>query len=158
MHLSSWCVGYISMAQVQFFTFACNPFPLLAQKSPSVVWLCAGLMTCANTLSETAITRKLGCSASCMMAAEDTHCISARRGSGSHQWGSCDLANRSSESEPKPHPPSPWWGPVCQQRQVPLQKRLLSPGWSCGLPSWGCFTSELRAQERQYWLIFLLVV
>lgn len=24
---SCWCVGYISMPRVQFFTFACNPFP-----------------------------------------------------------------------------------------------------------------------------------
>ncbi|CAB1432535.1 unnamed protein product [Pleuronectes platessa] len=41
-------------------------------------------------------------------AAEDTYCTGARQGSGGHHQGSCDLANRSLESEPKPHPPSPW--------------------------------------------------
>lgn len=51
----------------------------------------------------------------------------ARRGSGSHRRGSCDLANRSSESEPSKT--SPALLPrrevqACQQRQVPLQKCL----------------------------------
>ena len=148
-------------------TYSCCRFrssPLLVILSPywdwippSVVRLCARLMTCANMLSETAITRKLGWFASCRMAMEDTHCISARRGSGSHQWGSCDLANRSSESEPKPHPLSEW-GPVCQQRQVPLQKCLGRPGWICGLAFCCGFTLKMREQKRQYWLIFWLVI
>lgn len=51
----------------------------------------------------------------------------ARRGSGSHRRGSCDLANRSSELEPsKTSPPLLPRREVqaCQQRQVPLQKCL----------------------------------
>ena len=111
-----WINRCVCLADVQD-TSPCresNSSPLLVILSPhwhriapSVLRLCAGLMTCANTLSETAIARKLGRLASCRTAKEDARRNGARRGSGSHRWGSCDLANRSSESEPKTSPSFP---------------------------------------------------
>lgn len=138
------------MFQVQLFSFACNPSLLLGQNTPpSVARLCAGLMTCANMLSETAITRKSGCFASRRMAKE-THTVSVPDGA----VGTTNEAAVTLQTEARSLSQNLTLFPH-DEVQCASNARCLSRSVCGGQDEavgsfWCGFTLEMRAQERQY--------
>lgn len=149
--LSSCCVAYICIVQVQFFIFVYNPFPRLAHNKPingvAVLARWHVLTHCLNLPSQGSwvVSHPPGWQQRTRAASLPDE------GNGNLRWGSCDLANRSLAACAKT---SPIFPTVRVRRasktRCPSRSVLWGPGWSCELPSWGCFTSELRVRERQY--------